>query len=87
MEVEKVIPQIVRERVNGSGTLTVEYKELIPWLISAIQELVKENNIVPEYTPTSTDDSFGRVGTMVRDDNYFYIKGSDGWRRTSLEKF
>ena len=96
-EVEKIIPQIVRERANGDGTLTVEYKELIPWIISAIQELVENyklakvspenSNIVPQYTPNSTDDLFGRVGTMTRDDNYLYIKGSDGWRRSKLEKF
>jgi len=96
-EVEKIIPQIVRERANGDGTLTVEYKELIPWIISAIQELVENyklakvspenSNIVPQYTPDSTDDLFGRVGTMTRDDNYLYIKGSDGWRRSKLEKF
>ena len=93
-EVEKIIPQIVRERANGDGTLTVEYKELIPWIISAIQELVEKNyrleeisNIVPQYTPNSTDDLMGVVGTMTRDDNYLYIKGSDGWRRSKLEKF
>jgi hypothetical protein len=38
-EVQNVIPEIVRERAKGNGTLTIEYKELIPWVISAIQEL------------------------------------------------
>jgi hypothetical protein len=38
-DVQDVIPDIVRERAKGNGTLTIEYKELIPWVISAIQEL------------------------------------------------
>jgi len=157
-EVEKVIPEIVRKRAKGNGTLTIEYKELIPWIIGAIKELssnsidltqnkesiletqtiasednnielnyngtkesaldggiivvngisenadaefiinsngdwVTNNNIIPkgiiipEYTPTSTNDSFGRVGLMTRDDFYLYIKRNDGWGRVKLEIF
>jgi len=90
-EVEKIIPQIVRERSNGNGTLTVEYKELIPWIISAIQEFIskyeEEKNIIEEYTPTSTNDEYGKIGLMTRDDDYIYIKGNNGWGRTRLENF
>jgi hypothetical protein len=157
-EVQNVIPEIVRERAKGNGTLTIEYKELIPWVISAIQELsspdsplfkrseliletqtiasednnielnyngnkessldggiivikgisetedakftinsdgdwITNNNIIPkgivipEYTPTSTSDSFGKIGMITRDDSYIYIKGNNGWGRSVLETF
>lgn len=42
---------------------------------------------VPEYTPTSSLDSKGKVGEIVRDDNYIYIKTSSGWKRSNLETF
>tara|TARA_R110000803_G_scaffold10756_2_gene32662 strand:- start:5869 stop:7110 length:1242 start_codon:yes stop_codon:yes gene_type:complete len=43
--------------------------------------------VVPNYTPTSTSDEKGDVGEVVVDDNYFYIKTSDGWKRSNLETF
>lgn len=42
---------------------------------------------IPEYTPTSTLDSKGELGEVVRDDDYIYIKTSSGWKRSSLETF
>lgn len=42
---------------------------------------------VPYYTPLSSEDPAGNVGNMVRDENYFYIKTMEGWKRTGLEKF
>jgi hypothetical protein len=33
------------------------------------------------------DNTSFRLLYLLSDNNYFYIKGSDGWRRTSLEKF
>lgn len=150
-EVNEVIPEIVRERAKGNGTLTLEYKELIPWLIGAIKELSsgttklnnelilesqtiasEDNNIelnyngnhetaigggvtvlhaikddvhseiktdengnwvmnppltTKQYTPTSTNDEFGKVGDTVWDNEYTYIKTNNGWKRSSLENF
>jgi hypothetical protein len=43
--------------------------------------------VLPEFTPTSTNDITGKLGEITRDDNYLYIKTSDGWKRTSLETF
>jgi len=187
-EVDSVIPDVVRKRAKGNGTLTIEYKELIPWIISAIKELDSKQNvstskdatiktkiipsegvntktnktsssdkvlnkkeviletqtiasednnielnfngtkdssvdggiivikgvskiedakftinsdgdwttnnyiipkgiIIPEYTPKSTSDSFGKIGSMTKDDDYLYIKGNNGWGRCLLETF
>jgi hypothetical protein len=149
-EVQNVIPNIVRERAKGGG-LTLEYKELIPWIIKAIQELLsggtqvfdterilaEDNNIelnfngthdtaigggitvikgvndttdstftidengnflvspaiipekiiLPESTPTSSNDSTGSIGELRWDDNYMYMKTNNGWRRANLETF
>lgn len=42
---------------------------------------------IPLYTPTSSTDVYGSEGNITRDDNYLYIKGSAGWKRTNLESF
>ena len=42
---------------------------------------------IPYYTPTSSNDVNGNLGNITRDDNYMYIKCSDGWKRSSLESF
>jgi hypothetical protein len=42
---------------------------------------------IPLYTPTSSTDVYGSEGNITRDDNYLYIKGSTGWKRTNLESF
>ena len=37
------------------------------------------------YTPTGTSDPNGNVGDTAWDDNYFYVKTPDGWKRVQLE--
>ncbi len=50
--------------------------------------ILSEGFIIPEYTPTNSQDSKGVVGNIVQDDNYIYIKRSSGWKRTTkLEDF
>jgi len=60
-EVNEVIPEIVRERAKGNGTLTLEYKELIPWLIGAIQEL--------SSGVTTTNNTHLETQTIASEDN------------------
>jgi len=42
---------------------------------------------IPTYTPTSSEDINGNIGNITRDEDYLYIKGIDGWKRTNLERF
>jgi hypothetical protein len=42
---------------------------------------------LPQYTPTSSQDTSGKVGNVTSDDNYLYIKTINGWKRTNLETF
>lgn len=42
---------------------------------------------IPTYTPTSSEDINGNIGNVTRDEDYLYIKGIDGWKRTNLERF
>jgi hypothetical protein len=43
--------------------------------------------IIPEYTPTSSNDFYGKKGDVTRDGNYLYIKDNNGWRRIPLQMF
>jgi len=36
------------------------------------------------YTPTGTSDPNGNIGNIAWDDNFIYIKTSEGWKRASL---
>lgn len=40
-----------------------------------------------KFTPVSTFDSRGNVGDFAWDDNYFYVKTTDGWKRTPMTNF
>jgi len=39
------------------------------------------------YTPTGTDDPHGETGDFACDDDYFYFKTKDGWKRAALESW
>ena len=43
--------------------------------------------VIPNFTPTSTNDVNGKIGEITRDDNYLYIKTNNGWKRAGLETF
>jgi hypothetical protein len=43
--------------------------------------------IIPNYTPTSSSDENGNIGSITIDDNYLYIKTNNNWRRINLERF
>jgi hypothetical protein len=37
------------------------------------------------YTPSSSGDTNGEVGTITWDGNYIYVKTNSGWGRSSLD--
>jgi hypothetical protein len=41
--------------------------------------------VTSHYTPTGTSDLSGDVGDTAWDNDYFYVKTPDGWKRASLE--
>lgn len=43
--------------------------------------------VIPNYTPTSSVDNYGNLGEVTVDNDYLYIKGSNGWKRLPLELF
>jgi len=57
-----------------------------PLIVESIKEIYN-NPSIPNYTPTSSGDTYGNVGNITTDDNYLYIKTNNGWKRTSLESF
>ena len=42
---------------------------------------------IPFYTPSSSNDNTGDEGNITRDNNFMYVKTSEGWKRSSLESF
>lgn len=42
---------------------------------------------IPFYTPSNSNDANGSLGNITRDDDYFYVKTKNGWKRSSLESF
>lgn len=97
-EVQKITPELVFE-VPNSDILAVKYENTVALLVEAIKEmddkiinideLAKLELLLPksEYIPTSSKDSIGGVNSVVRDDNFLYIKTESGWVRSKLEKF
>lgn len=49
--------------------------------------IIPSGLIIPYYTPTSSNDTYGKIGEIVNDDTYLYIKTKSGWLRSMLEKF
>lgn len=50
--------------------------------------LIPKSLIIPEYTPTSGNDTNGIVGELTRDADYLYLKCSNNnWKRIKLEDF
>jgi len=77
-EVKKVIPEIVRKRAKGNGTLTIEYKELIPWIIAAIKEL--SNNSI---ALTKNKELILETQTIAAEDNNIELN-FNGTKQTAL---
>jgi hypothetical protein len=80
--------------VGGGVTILRGEKESTSLLIDADGNWVSNVNIlsegfvIPEYTPTSSQDTNGVLGNIVQDDDYIYIKRNSGWKRTpKLEDF
>jgi hypothetical protein len=46
-----------------------------------------KNIIIPSFSPSSSNDEFGKIGNLTQDENYLYIKTTSGWKRTNLESF
>lgn len=43
--------------------------------------------VIPSYTPTSSSDITGNIGNITKDDDYLYVKTSNGWKRVNMENF
>jgi hypothetical protein len=49
--------------------------------------LIPNGLVIPNYTPKTSSDASGLIGSITMDDNYIYVKTSKGWKRSSLENF
>ena len=99
-EVNNIIPELTYVNKNTpENYMGVHYDNVTALLVEAIKEissgqttlnnnyLENQKNVIIEYTPTSSSDIYGVTGEITRDDNYLYVKGNNGWKRTNLESF
>lgn len=70
----------VSKGVSDTEDSTLLINENGDWLISP-------NVVLPEYTPSDSKDSKGNVGNICYDNEYYYVKTKDGWKRASLNNF
>jgi len=49
--------------------------------------LAPSSLIIPEYTPETSYDNYGKNGDITRDENYLYIKDNNTWKRSPLQTF
>ena len=71
---------------KSSGYMGVRNDAITPLIVESIKE-IHNNPSIPNYTPTSSNDSYGNIGNVTSDDDYLYVKTNNGWKRTSLESF
>lgn len=65
------------------------YENIIPTATLDIsgQEGFSQLRMRASYTPSSSNDTNGEVGTAAWDEDYIYIKTSSGWKRSTLSAF
>ena len=71
---------------KSSGYMGIRSQCLTPLIVESIKE-IHNNPSIPNYTPTSSNDTYGNIGNITTDDDYLYIKTNNGWKRTTLQSF
>lgn len=84
-QLEKVDSNLTFTNEN-SGYMGIKSNCITPLIVESIKE-IHNNPSIPNYTPTSSNDSYGNIGNVTSDDDYLYIKTNNGWKRTSLQSF
>ena len=84
-DVQKVDSRLISVSINNDY-LGVRDRYITPLIVESIKE-IHNNPSIPNYTPTSSNDSYGNIGNVTSDDDYLYIKTNNGWKRTSLQSF
>lgn len=84
-DVQKVDSRLISFS-NNNDYLGVRDRYITPLIVESIKEIYN-NPSIPNYTPTSSNDTYGNVGNITTDDDYLYIKTNNGWKRTSLQSF
>ncbi len=84
-DVQKVDSRLISFS-NNNDYLGVRDRYITPLIVESIKE-IRNNPSIPNYTPTSSNDSYGNIGNVTSDDDYLYIKTNNGWKRTPLQSF
>lgn len=85
-EVSEMVPELAFVNNNTEEKyMGVHYDNVTALLVEGVKELSK--NKIEVYTPENSKDQFGEENQMVYDENYVYVKTSNGWKRSKLELF
>jgi len=71
----------IDDGINAEFKLNVEGS----WVTN--NSLAPSSLIIPEYTPTSSYDIYGKNGDITRDENYLYVRDNNTWKRSPLQTF
>ena len=82
----KQLGSVVSSNAVFIDYLGVRDRYITPLIVESIKE-IHNNPSIPNYTPSSSNDSYGNIGNITSDDDYLYIKTNNGWKRTSLQSF
>jgi hypothetical protein len=85
-EVSDAVPELAFVNNNTEEKyMGVHYDNVTALLVEGVKELTK--NKIKKHTPENSEDKFGEENQMVYDENYVYVKTSNGWKRSKLESF
>ncbi len=76
---------MVHDAVSDGNHSFIQVDENGKWNIGPA--LYASQLTLPNYTPSSSQDSYGDAGDITWDDSYAYIKTNNGWKRANLESF
>ena len=71
---------VLLKGVNEEVDASITVNENGDWVMSP-------GIVIPRFTPTSSSDLKGNEGNLSFDDDYLYIRTTQGWKRTGLENF
>jgi hypothetical protein len=74
--------------INGiDDGIDAEFKLNIEGSWVTNNPLAPSSLIIPEYTPISSYDIYGKNGDITRDENYLYVRDNNTWKRSPLQMF
>jgi hypothetical protein len=87
LTIDSVTQPILHVNTDGYAGFRINGKDITSHVdINGLQGY-NQLRLRTSYTPSSTLDGNGKAGDIAWDENYFYIKTTEGWKRMTLFSF